>query len=414
MNPVLQALNAPTASQRLSNLCAMLPELSFPEAGSDVNNHIHTIYSFSPYSPTAAAYMARKSGLCTAGIVDHDSVSGAEEFLKAAKLVGIAATVGVECRVRFGGTPFLDRRINNPDQDGVAYVLMHSIPHDRIAEVNAFFAPLRAKREERNRAMVARINELYGANGIALDYDRDVRPLSQADEGGSVTERHISSALAAKIESLAGGDIPAFLREKMGRNVAEKYEKMLCDPENPFRHYDLIGWIKAELIAEFYIPATDECADVRDVLALSERVGAISAYAYLGDVGDSATGDKRAQAFEDSYLDELFVWLEKLGFRAVTYMPTRDTPAQLERLRKLIDRYGFFEISGEDINQPRQRFICEAMRRPGFESLTTAAWAMIAHERRRDGLFSDEAIRRWPDLKQRVEAFAEEGRRCAD
>ena len=33
-----------------------------PEKGQDdVNNHIHTTYSFSPYSPTAAVYAARTS-----------------------------------------------------------------------------------------------------------------------------------------------------------------------------------------------------------------------------------------------------------------------------------------------------------------------------------------------------------------
>ena len=59
-------------------------------------------------------------------------------------------------------------------------------------------------------------------------------------------------------------------------------------------------------------------------------VGAISAYAYLGDVGDSVTGDKRAQKFEDDYLDELVPYLKELGFRAITYMPSRNTKAQLD------------------------------------------------------------------------------------
>ena len=48
--------------------------------------------SFSPYSPTASVYAARMEGLCTAGIIDHDSISGAEEFLEAAKLHGMEAS----------------------------------------------------------------------------------------------------------------------------------------------------------------------------------------------------------------------------------------------------------------------------------------------------------------------------------
>ena len=47
------------------------------------------------------------------------------------------------------------------------------------------------------------------------------------------------------------------------------------------------------------------------------------------------TGDKRAQKFEDDFLDELIAYYAELGFRAVTYMPSRNTKAQLTRLRAL-------------------------------------------------------------------------------
>jgi ornithine carbamoyltransferase len=65
--------------------------------------------------------------------------------------------------------------------------------------------------------------------------------------------------------------------------ISDKIAGYLCDESNPHMMYDLLGWIKSQLISKFYIDATDECPDVRDVLALAERVGAISAYAYLGD-----------------------------------------------------------------------------------------------------------------------------------
>jgi hypothetical protein len=50
-----------------------------------VNNHIHTFYSFSPYSPVKAVLEAYSAGLVTCGIVDHDTVSGVEEFKEAGK-----------------------------------------------------------------------------------------------------------------------------------------------------------------------------------------------------------------------------------------------------------------------------------------------------------------------------------------
>ncbi|MBO4297290.1 MAG: PHP domain-containing protein [Clostridia bacterium] len=409
----LRLLNAP---ERLENLARLVREEPKPVQGADVNNHIHTIFSFSPYSPTAAVWFAWQAGLCTCGLMDHDSIGGAEEFLKAVKLVKMGGTIGTECRVSFINTPFAGRRINNPDQDSIAYMALHGIPHNRIAEVDAFFAPYRERRNARNRRMVEAVNSLMGQYGVTIDFDRDVLPLSQYAHGGSVTERHLSSALAYRmLEKIGSGEkLVAFIKNTMQLPLSAKIEGYLLDGQNPHAMYDLLGWIKSTLISRFYIDATDECPDVRDVLALSERIGAISAYAYLGDVGDSVTGDKRAQKFEDDYLDELVKYLKWLGFRAITYMPSRNTREQLNRVRGLCEQYGLFQISGEDINSPRQSFVCEAQRDPAFSNLYDATWALIAHEWRSTenpdkGLFSEASVAAWPKLEDRVKAFSQFG-----
>ena len=130
---ILETLNAPTREERLENLKAVLRTAQFPPMVPQyINNHIHTTYSFSPYSPTAAVYAARAEGLCTAGIIDHDSIAGAREFLAAAKLVGMPVTVGMECRVSMNGTAIEGKRTNNPDQAGVSYMTIQSVPHEHI------------------------------------------------------------------------------------------------------------------------------------------------------------------------------------------------------------------------------------------------------------------------------------------
>ena len=410
---LLQLLNCPEGLENLKELMKTEPQ---PETGRDVNNHIHTTYSFSPYSPTAAVWFARAAGLCTCGLMDHDSIAGAEEFLAAAEAAHMSATIGIECRVSFANTPFADKKLNNPDQKGVVYMALHGVPHNKAAEINAFFAPYREKRNERNRKMVAAINEMMGKYGVTIDFEKDVLPLSNFAKGGSVTERHLSSALAYRMLDVIGrGDkLVKFIHEELQLPLSGKIEGFLTDENNPHMMYDLLGWIKSQLISKFYIDATDECPDVRDVLALSDRVGAISAYAYLGDVGDSVTGDKRAQKFEDDFLDELVEYVAKLGYRAITYMPSRNTKAQLHRLRALCEKYNLFQISGEDINQPRQSFVCEAQRDPEFNNLYDATWALIAHEWRatenpEDGFFSAKSIEKWPNLNDRIAAFSQFG-----
>jgi hypothetical protein len=148
-----------------------------------------------------------------------------------------------------------------------------------------------------------------------------------------------------------------------------------------YYEYDILGALKSNMVEKFYVDATDECPKVADFIEMVHKYGGIAAYAYLGDVGQSVTGDKKAQKFEDDYLDTLIEVLKEYNFDAITYMPTRNTPAQLERLRGLCDQYGMFQISGEDINTPRQSFIIKAMENPMFQNLIDATWKLIEHEK---------------------------------
>ena len=97
-------------------------------------------------------------------------------------------------------------------------------------------------------------------------------------------------------------------------------------------------------------------------------------------MGNSVTGDKKTQKFEDDYLCELVDVLKEYGFDAITYMPTRNTREQLDRLMKLCEENGFFQISGEDINSPRQSFRCKALDDPAFAHLIDATYALIGYE----------------------------------
>ena len=377
---ILNKLNAPTKAERLANLKEVLKTTQFPPAvPAYINNHIHTTYSFSPYSPTAAVYAARMEGLCTAGIIDHDSISGAEEFIEAAEIIGIPVTIGMECRVHMEGTRLEGRRTNNPDQVGVSYMTIQSVPHDKIGRLTEFFRPYRAARDERNRKMIAAINSLLG---MELDYDRDVLPLSMHHEEGGVTERHLMYAVALAMMDKAGRGLSMVdYLTSIGLTLSEKQKAQMLDMEYPFYAYDLLGILKSAFVPKIFVDADAECPRLKDMVALCKEVDAYLCYAYLGDVGDSVTGDKKAQKFEDDYLEDVFLCLQEEGVKAVTYMPTRNTPAQLERLRGLCDQYGMFQISGEDINSPRQSFIIRAMENPMFANLIEATWKLIEHEK---------------------------------
>ncbi len=415
MQELIKKLNGGTAEERLNALKALVEKQTDKPVrrDNDANNHIHTIYSFSPYSPTKAAYMAYMAGLTSAGIMDHDSVSGAEEFKKACEILGLGSTCGVEVRCKYNKG---FGKMNHPDQAECIYMAAHGIPAQNIKAFNDYLAPYRKKRNERDAEMCKLITGKFGKFGVELDFDKDVLPLSEAQDGGSVTERHLLYALAVKLDKKFGKtpELIAFLEKDLGLKVSDKIKGFLLDENNEHFLYDLLGVLKADT-AFFYIDADEEMPDAEEFVKKAKELGAIPAYAYLGDVGDSVTGDKKAQKFEDDFLPELISEIKKSGFLACAYMPTRNTPAQLQRLGKLLKENDLFEISGEDVNSPRQKFACAALALPEYAHLIDSTWALIGHEAISTekgveyGMFSKKSIEETPDLKDRIQKFAKIG-----
>lgn len=419
---LINKLNANTKEERLNALKELMVlhkngSLEAPVITESVNNHIHTTYSFSPYSPTKAVYMAYIAGLQTCGIMDHDSIGGAEEFIEAGKIADMAVTCGFETRVKMEGSKYADRRYNNPDQPYVAYVACHGIPHQNIGKVKEFTESIRAKRNERNAKQVEKINQLIASSGVTLSFVDDVMPISMANDGGSITERHILYALSLKLIDKFGMGVKLveFLKETLKIELSAKVEAKLLYEDGEYYAYDLLGALKGNLVEKFFIPADEECVTVKEFCEFVKSIGAISAYAYLGDVGDSVTGDKKAQKFEDEFLDDLLDELKEFGFNAVTFMPTRNTKLQLARLMARLKELDFFEICGEDVNSPSQSFVCEALISPEYKHLITATWALIGHENAasrdiRHSMFSEETQKRLPVLEERIAYFYELGK----
>jgi len=392
----------------------------------EINNHIHTIYSFSPYTPAMAALMARDSRLQAAGSVDHDSIAAALEMTEACAVLGIGGCAGFEVRVSFKTRPdgkpgpFAGRKINNPDSEGLVYMTVQGIPKPAIQKAAGFLIPIREERLKRTKAMGVSANILLKEAGLVeIDFQSDIYDKSKFAEGGEITERHLLAAVAEKIilKYGKGPELPEGIKSKMGISIQPKINAMLCDPGNPHYLYDLLGVLKTEFLPGIFIqPDEKECIPANLVTAFAESIAAIPAYAYLGDVGESPTGDKRAEKFEDDYIEELFTEISRLGFRAVTYMPPRNTPQQLANLRRLSAEHRFMEISGVDINNSRQSFNCPEVLKDEFRHLLDTTWALIAHERlagidTRFGLFSGNNPLASLNIKERLTAYAAFGKK---
>ncbi len=207
----LNDFDSQVREQALENACQAN---GFPATTTLLNLHAHTFYSFNykGFSPSAFALEAKRAGLEAAGIVDFDVLDGLDEFWEASRRLDLKACVGLESRVFV--PEFSDRVINSPGEPGISYHMgigftTTDIPRD----AKDFLDGMRNTSEQRNRSLLERVNRFL--NPLALDYDRDVLPLTPK---GNATERHLCLAFARKAAAQFPEEsaLRAFWSEKLG------------------------------------------------------------------------------------------------------------------------------------------------------------------------------------------------------
>lgn len=193
---VSDRLDAFDAGERREALLALLQSGALadaPATGSNHNMHMHSFFSYHAqgWSPTRNAWEARRQGLYAAGLCDFDVLDGVEEFLDAGLLLGLRTAAHLETRVFFDA--LADVEISSPGEPGVTYIMGAGFVRPCEGAAAGQLAAFRTGARERNLALIGRINVHLGE--IALDFDRDVAPLTPA---GNATERHIVSAYVDK------------------------------------------------------------------------------------------------------------------------------------------------------------------------------------------------------------------------
>jgi len=163
---------------------------SHPDEQAAVNLHCHTFFSFNAYgySPMALAWLAGQKGFKALGIVDFDVLDGVDEFLNTCERLSVRGSAGLETRVYI--PEFSIREINSPGEPGIYYYMGIGFTSNAVpTDVAPILADMRHRADQRNRAMVERINDHLSP--LTVDYDRDVLPLTPA---GNATERHLLAA----------------------------------------------------------------------------------------------------------------------------------------------------------------------------------------------------------------------------
>lgn len=383
-----------SAVKKLKKLEKRDESLKPSDKPGDTNVQIHSFYSFSPYSPAKAAYMAYKSGLLTMGLSDHDTLAGAKEFIRACKILQRAYSIGFECRVR----------LNYGGEDIFAHVTACGLPDASVKSASGYLEGLRRYREAGMLKLTENFNQKFKAEGIYIDFENDVLPVTLRSKGGSVTERHILFVLAKKlIEKYSKGEKIVEFLQKNGYQTDEMQRAFLSDESNPFYEYDLLVALKGR-VKSFYNPQKGECEDIERLVSVVKALGGFVAYQCTDSL-----------KFDGENLDGFIEYLKSVGVSAVAYSPSKTDAGEIESIQEVCSRHELLEIDGDTINAPRQKFGGQLSDSPRLSKLAESSWAIIGHSKMvnldiQNGMFTQKAIGRSPSLSDRVAVYARIGK----
>lgn len=329
-----------------------------------VNLSIHTHHSFSPYSPTLAAYMAYKSGMKLVSACDYGTDKGAEEFAHACKVLGISSLDGFEATLR---------RENGED----AVCSFYSLSKECMQQFKPLLEEFRLVCERRARTVCEKINDKLKVHSLNIDFDKDVVSRVKIKSGSTLTIKHLFMATGEKlIEKLGKGKTLAdFLRETLCLDIEEGVYNLLCDINNPFYKYDLISALRHNFGGT---DANLTPPNLADFMQIAKQHGAIVAYQYNAPKNWLKNQTETQKTLED--FKRIILNAKEEGFTAISISSKNlndDLVVQFVNLIKENNMLAVFTVKTE---YPRNRFevaVPSACR----EYLELCAYAMVGNLR---------------------------------
>ena len=333
----------------LTALCEKVEagEIGLPKAGTDVNLHCHTFFSYNSYgySPSKFAWLARKAGLAVAEVVDFDVLDALEEFLEAGRMLGLKACAGLETRVFV--PEFSQRVINSPGEPGISYHMGVGFPSAKLEDEQAvFLLALHEMAQQRNRDLMGRVNRHL--RPVKLDFERDVLVLTPS---GNPTERHICLAYARKAREIFDDDnaLQQFWSNKLGVEVESSQL-----PEGR----ELLNTIRAKTMKRggvgYVLPDKGSFPLMADTNQFLLAAGAIPTLTWLDGTSE---GEKA--------IEELLDVAMSTGAAAINVIPDRNYGSAMgdEKLKNLYEVIEIAEklhlpvVEGTEMNSPGQKFV---------------------------------------------------------
>jgi hypothetical protein len=353
----LDSFDPAERKKALLSLCEKVSsgEVTLPQPGTDVyppevrrvNLHCHTFFSYNSYgySPSKFAWLARKHGLAVAGVVDFDVLDAVEEFLEAARVLGLKGCAGIETRVFV--PEFSDRVINSPGEPGISYHMGVGFPSAKLqGELLEFLRGLRETAQQRNKDLMLRVNQYL--KPVELDYEQDVLILTPS---GNATERHMCLAYARKAKKFFND------ADELTKFWSEKLDVQVKPTQLP-QGRELLNTIRAKTMKRggvgYVLPDKGSFPRMADTNQFLLAAGAIPTMTWL----DGTSEGERA-------IEELLDVAMSTGAAALNIIPDRNyTPGspdvKLQNLYKVIELAENLHLPivvGTEMNSPGQKFV---------------------------------------------------------
>jgi hypothetical protein len=326
---------------------AQAGRIRLPEPGTDVNLHCHTFFSYNTYgySPSKFAWLSRKAGLAVAGIVDFDVLDGLEEFLEAARMLGLKGCVGMETRVFV--PEFADKVMTSPGEPGITYHMGVGFPTaPKGQRLESFLSHLKKIAQERNRDLMERVNRYLSP--AELDYERDVVTLTPA---GNLTERHICLAFARKAREVFGNDteLNRFWTDRLGVDAGP-----LGLPEGR----DLLNTIRAKTMKRggvgYVQPDAGAFPQMKETNEFVLAAGGIPTLTWLDGTSD---GEKELERLLDVAMQSRVAAINTIPDRNYKPGVKDERLGNLYRMVESAEKLHLPVVVGTEMNSPGQKFV---------------------------------------------------------
>lgn len=307
----------------------------------NVNNHIHTPYSFSAFKDIPQAIeLAKEEGIKVLGINDFYVTDGYEEFMKECGSRQIFPLFNIE----FIGLNKEDQknniRVNDPNNPGRTYFSGKGLDFPQKETPGSLLSVI-DESQKQVADMIDRLNRHIGSKGYDLSFSMDEIYSRFAKK--LIRERHIATALRVKASETFTSEeqITEFFTKIYDGKAPESSVKDAAAFENEIR-----GRLLKKGGAAFVEEDEKAFLDVLEVKELIIRMGGIPTYPVLLDNKNGEYTDFEAP--KEKLKDELL----KRGVYSVELIPNRNSFEHLKEFVKYFYNEGFVVSFGTEHNTP--------------------------------------------------------------